>query len=50
VRAWREHLAVTKEEIELLQIVVRPEQAVEQVTRALRGERAPSPRAPSSAT
>jgi uncharacterized protein (TIGR00730 family) len=50
VRAWREHLAVTKEEIELLQIVARPEQVIEQVTRALRGGRAPSPRAPSSAT
>lgn len=50
VRAWREHLAVTQEEIELLQIVVHPEQAVEQVTRALRDGYAPSPRTPSSAT
>ncbi|MBI5303589.1 MAG: LOG family protein [Chloroflexi bacterium] len=48
--SWREHLAVTEEETKLLQVVARPEQAIEQITRVLRQEHAPSPRAPSSAT
>jgi len=50
LRVWQENLAVTDEELKLLQVVTRPEQAVELLARTLRDESRPSPRAPSLAT
>lgn len=49
LKAWQEHLAVTDEEIKLLHVVTRPEEAVEWMARALGDGTLPSPRAPSPA-
>ncbi len=48
LESWREHLAVTGEELALLHVVDHPEDAVEYLRTALSGESHPSPRAPSS--
>jgi uncharacterized protein (TIGR00730 family) len=47
LRAWSENLAVTDEEMELLQAVHDPREAVERLKQVLRDGHAPSPRAPS---
>lgn len=52
LRAWREHLTVTEEETNLLQVVARPEEAVALLISCLVSNFAdthPSPRAPSPA-
>lgn len=50
LKVWQEHLAVTDEEIKLLHVVTRPEDAVELMARALGDGTLPSPRTPSPAT
>lgn len=48
LESWRQHLAVTDEELALLQVVATPEDAVDCIIRTLGKEHHPSPRAPSS--
>jgi len=50
IESWCAHLAVTKEEAKLLQVILEPAQAVEELTRLLNNGRTPAPRAPSTAT
>lgn len=47
LRAWSENLAVTDEEMTLLQAVPGPIEAIERLNQVLRDGHAPSPRAPS---
>lgn len=50
LRSWREHLAVTEDEVQLLRIAVTPNDALLYLTLALHDGYTPLPRAPSPAS
>ncbi len=49
LRSWREHLAVTEDEVQLLRVAATPNVALEYLDLALRDSQTPLPRAPSPA-
>lgn len=50
LRSWREHLAVTEDEVQLLRVAATPNVALEYLDLALRDSHTPLPRAPSPAS
>lgn len=50
LRSWREHLAVTEDEVQLLRVAATPNVALEYLDLALRDSQTPLPRAPSPAS